>query len=173
VGVDKSIVARWRSGLSFEGLSEGDGSRVDLAGDEGESGYRPTTLLLTALAACAGMDVMAICRKKRQRVARYEVVASGEQRPGSPRTFARIVVEHRFEGGDLDLGAVRRAIELSATQYCPVASHLSQGDVIISHRTRISGTAREHSGEVVVTGPHGAGLAPSRPDPGSPSRREY
>jgi len=169
--MDKSIVARWRSGLSFEVVSDGDGGRVDLAGDEGVAGYRPTTLLLTALAACAGMDVMAICRKKRQHVARYEVVASGEQRPGHPRTFARIVVEHRFEGGELDPGAVRRAIELSATQYCPVSAHLSQGGVIISHRSRISGAAGEHSAEVVVTGPHGAGLAPSRPSPISPSRR--
>lgn len=159
--MDKTIVARWDSGSTFEGVSEGDGGKVHLAGDDGQAGYRPTTLLLTALAGCAGMDVIAICRKKRQDVARYEVTVSGDQRPGAPRTFARIEVEHRFEGGTVDPAAVRRAIELSATQYCPVSAHLSQGDVAISHRYRIFGADGEQAAEVVVTGPHGAGLATS------------
>jgi len=160
-GETKTIVAIWGSGSTFEAVSEGDGGQVHLAGDEGQVGYRPTTLLLTALAACAGMDVIAICRKKRQDVARYEVTVSGEQRPGPPRTFSSIEVEHRFEGGKVDPAAVRRAIELSATQYCPVSAHLSQGDVTISHRYRITGAEGEQAAEVVVTGPHGAGLAPA------------
>ncbi len=159
----RTIVARWQSGSTFDAVSEGDGGQVHLAGDEGVAGYRPTTLLLTALAGCAGMDVMAICRKKRQDIERYEVVVTGEQRQDPPRTFSRIVVEHRFEGGTVEAGAVRRAIELSATQYCPVSAHLSQGDVTISHRCRISGAGAHHSAEVVVTGPGGAGLAPPRP----------
>ncbi len=158
--MDKTIIARWQSGSLFQGVSDGDGGRVELAGEEGVRRYRPTTLLLTALAACAGMDVMAICRKKRQDVARYEVTVSGQQRPGPPRTFSSIDVEHRFEGGKVDPAAVRRAIELSATQYCPVSAHLSQGDVTISHRYRITGAEGEQAAEVVVTGPNGAGLAP-------------
>ncbi len=161
----KSISVRWRSASTFDAVSDGDGGRVLLTGDEGEAGYRPTTLLLTALAACAGMDVMAICRKKRQAVERYEVVATGDQRLASPRTFATIAVEHRFEGGSVQPDAVRRAIQLSATQYCPVSAHLSQGDVTITHRFRISGAGGEVSAEVVVTGPNGAGLAPPIPEP--------
>lgn len=160
--MDRTIVVRWQSGSSFDAESQRDGGRVHLAGDEGETGYRPTTLLLTALAGCAGMDVAAICRKKRQAIDRYEVVASGDQRPAIPRTFQRIVVEHRFEGGTIDPAAVRRAIELSATQYCPVSAHLSQGDVSISHRYHIKGARGEQTAEVVVTGPNGAGLAPPR-----------
>lgn len=161
----KSVSVRWRSASTFDGVSDGDGGRVLLAGDEGEAGYRPTTLLLTALAGCAGMDVMAICRKKRQTVERYEVVATGDQRPGLPSKFATIVVEHRFEGGSVHPDAVRRAIQLSATQYCPVSAHLSQGDVTISHRFHIAGATGEHSAEVVVTGPNGSGLAPPLPAP--------
>lgn len=160
--MDKTISARWQSGSLFECVSDDDGGRVELTGEEGMTGYRPTTLLLTALAACAGMDVIAICRKKRQEVERYEVVVSGAQRPDPPRTFSRIVVDHRFEGGSVDPGAVRRAIELSATQYCPVSAHLSQGNVTISHRYTISGAAGDDAAEVVVTGPEGAGLRPAQ-----------
>ncbi len=166
----KTITARWSSASNFDAVSDGDGGHVQLAGDEGEVGYRPMTLLLTALAACAGMDVISICHKKRQGVMRYDVVVSGEQRPGSPRTFATIAVEHRFDGGTVEPSAVRRAIELSATQYCPVSAHLSQGNVTISHRYRISGISGDdgdHAAEVVVTGPNGAGLAPSRADAAS------
>jgi putative redox protein len=164
--MDKTISARWQSGSLFECVSDDDGGRVELTGEEGMTGYRPTTLLLTALAACAGMDVIAICRKKRQEVERYEVVVSGAQRPDPPRTFSRIVVDHRFEGGSVDPGAVRRAIELSATQYCPVSAHLSQGNVTISHRYTISGAAGDDAAEVVVTGPEGAGLRPAQRAPG-------
>lgn len=157
----KSISVRWRSGSSFDAVSDGDGGRTLLAGDEGVIGYRPTTLLLTALAGCAGMDVMAICRKKRQDVRVYEVHVTGTQREGPPRTFSAITVEHRFEGGTVDPEAVRRAIELSATRYCPVSAHLSQGDTVITHRYLISGVTAEGPIEVAVTGPHGAGLDPA------------
>ncbi len=163
--MDKVIVARWSSGSRFDAESDGDGGRVHLTGEDGVAGYRPTTLLLTALASCAGMDVIAICRKKRQEIAKYEVVVSGIQRERPPRTFQRIVVEHHFQGGSVDNGAVHRAVELSATRYCPVSAHLSQGDVVISHRFRITGSTGERSAEVVVTGPHGAGLDP-RPTSG-------
>lgn len=156
----KSVTARWSSGLGFKADSL-DGGEVSMAGDDGVPGYRPTALLLAALAGCTGMDVISIVRKKRQPVESYQVVVTGDQRSGHPPTFSTIEVEHVFTGAGIAEDAVARAIELSATRYCPVTAHLSQGDVRIRHAFRIQDGSRARTAEVVVTGPRGAGLHPA------------
>lgn len=157
--MSKSVQARWRSRLGFA-VESADGGMVELDGDEGTGGYRPTALLLASLAACAGMDVISILQKKRQAVDRYEVFVSGRQRPDHPRTFDAITVEHRVSGSSVEKTAVVRAIELSATRYCPVTAQLAQGDVTITHRFVVEGASDTREGAVLVTGPHGTGLAP-------------
>lgn len=157
--MSKSVEARWRSGLGFS-VESADGGRVELEGDEGTDGYRPSALLLASLAACAAMDVISILRKKRQSIGRYDVFVSGQQRTEHPRTFETISVEHRVSGTEVDEAAVRRAIELSATRYCPVTAHLSQGEATVRHSFVIDGAGEPRSGEVLVTGPQGRGLAP-------------
>ncbi len=134
-----------------------------MAGDDGVLGYRPSALLLAALAGCTGMDVISICRKKRQPVESYQVVVTGEQRSGYPPTFETIEVVHVFTGAGIAEEAVARAIELSATRYCPVTAHLSWGEVAIRHGYAIQDAGAERSGTVVVTGPAGAGLAARDP----------
>lgn len=158
----KSVTARWSSGLGFKADSP-DGGEVSMAGDDGVPGYRPSALLLASLAGCTGMDVISIMRKKRQPVESYQVVVSGEQRSGHPPTFSTIEVEHVFTGAGIAQDAVARAIELSATRYCPVTAHLSWGDVTIRHRYVIRDAGADRSATVVVTGPAGRGLAAGDP----------
>jgi putative redox protein len=131
---------------------------MELDGAGENDAAKPSELLLAALCGCTGMDVISICRKKRQMVTAYSVRARGEQRAGHPRTFETIDVEHHFEGEALDAVAIARAVELSATRYCLVNASLSGGDTRITHRYTIEDAAGTRSGAVVVTGPHGAGL---------------
>jgi putative redox protein len=122
---------------------DGDGSAAD-----------PKETLLAALAGCTSMDVAAILGKKRQRADAYELVVSGEVAEEHPRVFTSIVVEHRVRGA-VDVEALRRAIELSATRYCPVSAMLSRA-VRIEHRYHLEGeegTAVE--AVVAVIGPEG------------------
>jgi putative redox protein len=119
-------------------------------GDDSAAG--PKEALLAALAGCTSMDVAAILGKKRQRAASYELTVSGESATEHPRVFTAIVVEHRVTGA-VEAEALHRAIELSATRYCPVNAMLSHG-VQIEHRYRLepdAGTAVE--ARVVVIGP--------------------
>jgi putative redox protein len=143
---------------------EGDGSRLvattgsghsivmdDAAGD---SGPRPAEVLMLAQAGCTAMDVLAILRKKRQPIARYEIRVAGEQREEPhPHVFERVRIVHVVEG-DVNVEAVRRAIELSATKYCTVTANLASGAAKIRHAYVVrDATGEEHYGEVVVTGP--------------------
>ena len=66
-----------------------------------------------------------------------------------------IEIVHELDGPDLDVAAVLRAIELSATRYCTATAMLSAGPAEVHHRyliRRTDGRPAE-TGEVVVTGP--------------------
>lgn len=133
----------------------GSGHHLVLDDSEGDTGVRPAELVPLALAACTAMDVISILRKKRQDVTRYAVEAEGEQMEEHPHAFTRIVVTHVVEGPAIDVAAVRRSIELSATKYCSVGSTISSGVTVVHHRYRIvDATGREESDEVLVTGPN-------------------
>jgi putative redox protein len=124
----------------------------------GNTGPRPTELLVVAIAACTAMDVISILHKKRQTVTSYEVFTEGEQLDAHPHAFTRIDITHRVTGPTLDEEAVRRSIELSATRYCAITATLATGIAEIHHRFVVrrgtGGNVQEIEGEVVVTGPH-------------------
>jgi putative redox protein len=143
------------NGLRFV-AETGSGHRLVLDDAEGDSGPRPAELVPVALAACSAMDVISILRKKRQVVTAYRVEASGRQSDESPpHVFTRFDVTHLIDGPALDVEAVRRSIELSATRYCAVGGTLASGDVEIHHGYRVRTRGIELDGEVLVTGPRG------------------
>jgi putative redox protein len=103
------------------------------------------------------MDVIAIAVKKRQRISRYEVHVEASQRDELPQILTRVDVTHDIEGPGVEEAAIRRAIELSATKYCPVNAMLSAGATEVHHGYRVRNTGPEPfevEGEVVVTGPY-------------------
>jgi putative redox protein len=132
----------------------GSGHAIVMDSAEGDSGPRPAELLVVAQAGCTAMDVVSILRKKRHSLSRYEVRVAGEQRDDPPpHVFERIRIVHVVEG-DVEIEALRRAIELSATKYCTVTANLSSGVTEIHHAYVVRDAAgEEHYGEVVVTGP--------------------
>jgi putative redox protein len=101
-----------------------------------ERGVRPKELLLVALAGCTGMDVIAILRKKRQRVTDYRVRVVATQRADHPHVYTQIVVQHIVSGPALEADAVARAVELSVTRYCAVHAML-RAACPITHEFRI------------------------------------
>jgi putative redox protein len=121
---------------------------------DGDRGPRPGELLIVAQAGCTAMDVVSILRKKRQAFSRYEVRVTGQQRHDpQPHVFESIRIVHLVYG-QVDVEAVRRAIELSATKYCTVTANLASGVAEIHHAYVVrDATGEEHYGEVVVTGP--------------------
>jgi putative redox protein len=154
-----AIVTLEGDGLRFAGRS-GSGHALTLDNTAGDAGMRPSELVPMALAGCTAMDVISILRKKRQDVRAYEVTARGVQADEHPNAFTRIDVTHIVEGPGVEVAAVRRAIELSATRYCSVGATLMTGRTEIHHscvvRDRTAGT--EVTAEVIVVGPLASGL---------------
>jgi putative redox protein len=117
-------------------------------------GPSPTESILASLAACTSMDVASILRKKRQAPATYRIAVTGEKRDEHPQVYTGIVIEHQV-AGDVEPEALRRAVELSATTYCPINAMLSHS-VRIEHRYRLAQTnGEEVSALVAISGPEG------------------
>jgi putative redox protein len=154
---EKKVSLRHEGGLRFVART-GTGHDVVIDNASGNTGPRPTELILAAIAGCTAMDVVEIMAKKRQVVDAYTVDVSGIQREQAPNIYTNITVNHVVEG-NVDTEAVRRSIELSATKYCTVSAQIAGGPARISHRYTIKRPAgagvlpTEESGEVVVTGP--------------------
>jgi putative redox protein len=129
----------WNGKMSFTGTAD-TGFSVPLdsspavGGDN--SGFRPMELLAVSLAGCTAMDVISILRKKRQDVTAFEVKIHSKQAEDHPKVYTELMIEYYVEGRGVDPAAVERAIELSATKYCPVQQMLNLG-VKIDHTYEI------------------------------------
>jgi len=112
----------WKNKMSFEGTSDSGfvvplGTTPAVGGDD--DGFRPLELLAIGLAGCTAMDVISILNKKKQDVQTFEVQVHVERAEEHPKVFTHLTIEYILSGKDIDRNAVDRAVELSATKYCP------------------------------------------------------
>ena len=119
----------WQQGLSFTGTSD-SGFEVPLGADldtgGADDGFRPLELMAVSLAGCTAMDVASILKKKQQVVNAFEVKVHADRAEEYPKEFTHILITYLITGHSLDELAVRRAIELSTTKYCPAQAMLGK-----------------------------------------------
>jgi putative redox protein len=152
----RTAVVHHVDGMRF--TTETGTGRTPLFGDEPDEGeLSPVEMIVAALAACSAMDVVTIALKKRQDFVRYDVHATAEQRDEYPQVLTRVDLLHEVEGPAVDVNAIRRCIELSATKYCPVNAMVSAGATEVTHRYHVIRTGPsplDETGDVIVTGPY-------------------
>ncbi len=124
-----TVKATLQDGMCFDAeTGSGHHLLLDAAAHNGgeDKGPRPMEMLLVALATCAGMDILSILRKKRQRITSYEVHVHGERTEEHPKAFVDITVEHIVTGHAIQPQAVERAIELTEERYCGASAMLGK-----------------------------------------------
>jgi len=119
----------WKNGMSFTGSAD-TGFELLLGADPSvggaNDGFRPLELMAVSLAGCTAMDVISILRKKQQEITAFDVQVSAEQQHEHPHVFTRAVITYLVTGHNVAEAAVVRAIELSATKYCPAQAMLAK-----------------------------------------------
>ncbi|MBW6516475.1 MAG: OsmC family protein [Candidatus Cloacimonetes bacterium] len=130
----------WEDGLSFAVEQDSQKFHVDGDPEHGgkEKGPRPKTLLLTALAGCSGMDAVSILQKMRIPEFKLIIDVEGETVTEHPTVFKDISLLFRFEGNDLPIDKLKRAVELGTEKYCPVYAMLIKS-VPIETRVYLNG----------------------------------
>jgi putative redox protein len=127
---------KWQGNLKFTGIPE-SGNSVPMDADSqvggvGE-GIRPMEMIALGLAGCTAMDVISILQKKHQEVIRFEVAIDAPRSEDHPKVFISAVITYSITGRNIDEAAVLRAMELSATKYCPAQAMLGQVFPIAMH----------------------------------------
>ena len=116
--------ALWTDKDRFLGEAASGHALIVDAGAE-KSASSPVELVLIALCACTGSDIVSILRKKREPFTSVEVRATAERAETFPKIFTSIKLVYRVTG-KVTHKAVEDAIRLSKEKYCSVSAMLQK-----------------------------------------------
>ena len=142
------VRATWVGEHRFDtGKPDGLPARIDGSGETGQS---PPEALLSALAACSGVDVIDILAKRRTPVERLVVDVEASRRDENPRRYEHILLTYRIDGVGIERVHAERALHLAFERYCSVAASLAP-DIIVESRIVLNGDEGEVIRQPVFT----------------------
>ena len=109
---------------------------IDMLPPEAKQHQSPTQLVLSAVGACAAVDIVQMLRKKRKTVNDLVIESEGTRREEHPRAFTSIDITFTLHSPDTDLDTFEKVVTLAVEKYCSVASSLT-GNVNIQHFAKI------------------------------------
>jgi len=116
----------WKSGFAFDSHFKNNSIALDDATASGrdDSGFSPKALLLSGLAGCTGIDVVAILDKMKAPYESIRIETEAEQTDTHPRVFKDISITYFIKIPADYEDKVKRAVDLSLEKYCGVAAML-------------------------------------------------
>jgi len=117
----------WSEKMLFEAQAGEHRVAVDAKAPIGNNrGMGPKELLLSAMASCTAMDVVALLRKHRQDLKQLKVeVEAPQSEGGHPKVFTRADLTFDVQG-DIDATVLLNSVKASQTLYCGVSAMLSR-----------------------------------------------
>ena len=129
--MNEIIHTDWIGNMSFD--SDVDGYQIHFDAEKQfggtQHGPRPKPVVLSALAACTGMDVVSILGKKQVKFTAFRISVSGEMTEEFPKYYQKIHLVYLVTGpGFNDNEEIRikvnRSVRLSRDNYCAVSAML-------------------------------------------------
>lgn len=120
-------IIEWKEGFTFVAKNGSFSVPMDAVYPVGHNhGSNPKELLLSALAGEAGMDVMGILKKKKQKIDSLKITALADHSTKNyPHIFTGIDLIFEFVG-IVDYDEVLRAVELSQNLYCGISAMICE-----------------------------------------------
>lgn len=122
-------ITKWVQALAFDATADsGHTVRIDTTVEGGGlgSGMNPKKMVLGALSACSGMDVVEILQKMKVPFSKLEIEASAEQTDTHPKVFTHIDMVYQVDAPESEMDKVQRAVQLSQEKYCGVSAMLAK-----------------------------------------------
>jgi putative redox protein len=118
------IDTKWNGDMQFDALVSGHHVVMDALPEVGgkNSGPRPKELMIASLAGCTGMDVVSILKKMRVEIANFNISIEAELTEEQPKHYTKMHLIYQFEGKNLDMDKLKKAVELSQERYCGVSA---------------------------------------------------
>jgi putative redox protein len=133
-----AIRATWAGDHRFDtGRPDGPVARLDGSAHTGQS---PPDALLSALAACSGIDLVDILAKRRTPAERLTIDVEGHRRETMPRRFLALRLTYVLDGAEIEAVHAERAVTLAFEKYCSVAASLAP-DIVVETVVVVNGVA--------------------------------
>ncbi|HEY0434087.1 MAG TPA: OsmC family protein [Chitinophagaceae bacterium] len=120
-------VTYWQKGQQFTSRHGHNEIRID---GTREDGFGAKALVLSAIAACSGIDIVDILAKMRVPFSGLEIDTETEQTEEHPRVFKDIYITYKVSTAKDNEEKVRKAIDLSLDKYCGVSAMLKKNSPI-------------------------------------------
>lgn len=122
------INVNWAGNMAFESQIGEHTCRMDASGDFGDgTGPSPKRVLLSALAGCTGMDVVALLKKMRAPFSSFSIEVEANLTDDQPKRYRNIHLTYKFGGPELKEKKILKAVEMSQERYCGIAEMLREG----------------------------------------------
>jgi putative redox protein len=134
------IKTTWLGNMAFEAVINGHKVTMDANPEMGGEnlGPRPKPFMLSALGGCTGMDVISILKKMQVEVDSFNVIVEGDLTEEFPKHFYKMHVIYEFNGKDLPMEKLKKAVALSEERYCGVSAVYRKSMEVTSERVNKS-----------------------------------
>lgn len=143
------VRAVWAGEHRFD-TARTDGSPAMRLDGSSKTGQTPIDALLSALAACSGIDIVDILAKRRTPVERLAVEVQGTRRSEPPRRFERMTLVYEIDGAGIERVHAERAVQLAFEKYCSVSATFAS-DVQIETVIVLNGERGEPVGQLIYS----------------------
>ena len=109
----------------FEGSNpSGHKVSIDMRHAPAKQGQSPVELLQSALGACAGVDIVAMLKKRKKQILAFTVEIESVRQETTPRWLTDIHCRYIVTSPDVTDGELEKVSRLALEKYCSVASSL-------------------------------------------------
>jgi putative redox protein len=120
-------ITYWQKDQQFNSYHGNNEIKID---GEKKSGFGAKALLLSAAAACSGIDIVEILEKMRVDFSDFEIETEADQTAEHPRVFKDIFITYKLKTDKANEEKIKKAIELSLDKYCGVSAMLKKNSPI-------------------------------------------
>ena len=120
-------ITHWQKYQQFKSYHGKNEIKID---GKREDGFGAKALVLSAIAACSGIDIVDILGKMRVQFSDLEIETEAEQTEEHPKVFKDIFVTYKLKTDLSNEDKVKKAIDLSLDKYCGVSAMLRKNSPI-------------------------------------------
>ena len=103
---------------------KGHMTTIDMRKSEVKQGQSPMEVLLSSVAACGAVDLVAMLRKRKKNIMALTIETDGLRREETPRAFTSIHCSYCITSSDVTEEELYKLTRLSIEKYCSVAASL-------------------------------------------------
>ena len=125
------VTLKYLADKEYEAVNEeGNKVNIDMLAPEEKNHMSPTQLLLSAVTACAAVDIVSMVKKKRKTFIDLSSEIVGDRNEDHPRKFNKIHVHYTLVSPDMTKEDFEKVVSLAVEKYCSVASTINESTVL-------------------------------------------